>query len=147
MRAHLGSSPCTDELIEPIIQWIYHGESINRQHFEDYMDAFEKTTLVMRRLRLGNDRPDSAVLVQLFAKYGSGRNFRCSSISAVFRKLPDDAAGKMTCRAYWGLLRRLDALVVTFFARLRFAVGTVFFDTFPFLGHWYSALLRRRRGA
>lgn len=146
MRAHLESSPCTEELIDPIIQWIYYGDSINRCHFADYMDAFEKTSLIIRRLRLGNDQPDGAVLSQLYAKYGSDRNFRCSSISAVFRKLPEGSMQRSVCKVYWGGRRRVDFWAATFVERLRFVTGTVLFNTFPFLGTWYSTLLQKRRG-
>jgi SAM-dependent methyltransferase len=42
MRAYLRSGPCAEELIEPIIQWVYHGDDINRCHYEEYLEAFRK---------------------------------------------------------------------------------------------------------
>ena len=38
MREYLRSGPCTEELIEPIIQWVYFGDSLNRCHYEEYME-------------------------------------------------------------------------------------------------------------
>ena len=35
MREYLHSGPCTEELIDPIIQWVYLGDSINRHQFEE----------------------------------------------------------------------------------------------------------------
>lgn len=146
MREHLKSSPCSEELIDPIIQWIYYGDDINRCHFEDYIDAFSESPLILRRLHLGNDQPDGAILSKLYEKYGSDRNFICSKISVLFRKLPEGAFQKAIAKAYWSARRKLDFWGITIIERLRFVIGTVLFSSVPFLGRWYSTLLQKWRG-
>lgn len=89
MREHLHSSPCAEELIEPIIQWIYHSDSINRCHFEDYMKSFQNCPLIIQDLLFEYDNPDINTLNKLRSKYDAKFNFTCSSISAVFRKSPE----------------------------------------------------------
>ena len=70
MRDYLHTGPCSEELIEPIIHWIYEGDSINRHHFEDYMEAFRKAPLVIQDMYFGYDYPDSETLASLRVKYG-----------------------------------------------------------------------------
>ena len=137
LKTYLASGPCAEELIEPIIQWIYNSDSLNRCFFEDYMHAFGKSSLVLQSLRLSHDSPDIETVAMLTTKYGTERNFRCSSISAVFRKLPDHKVQKFTCKFYWKFKYLFDSTVTIFFSRLRFVVGTGLFSLFPLLGSWY----------
>lgn len=92
MRTNLQSGPCAEELIEPILHWIYHGNDINRCTYEEYIKAFHESSLVIQRMLdvdlTVDTGPDAETLTRLIAKYGSGRNFSCSTILAIFRQLP-----------------------------------------------------------
>ncbi len=88
MREYLRSGPCTEELIDPIIQWIYFEESINRCFLEDYIEAFKKSRFVVQSIHFDYDAPDYETLQKLRAKHGTCREFTCSAISAIFRKPP-----------------------------------------------------------
>jgi SAM-dependent methyltransferase len=121
MRAHLRSSPCTEELIEPIIQWIYLGDSINRCHFEAYMEAFRKCPLLIQRLGFGHDHPDGDTLARLRSRYGDHTDFRCSFISAVFRKSPEGAFQRFFFRSALRVRRSLGGFCSTQLSRMKFA--------------------------
>jgi ubiquinone/menaquinone biosynthesis C-methylase UbiE len=99
MREYLRSGPCTEELIEPIIQWVYFGDSLNRCHYEEYMESFRKIPLAIQAMRFGYDSPDNETLASLRLKYGPGREFSCSSISTILRKPPEGFQG-MVFRTY-----------------------------------------------
>ncbi len=89
MKMTLRAGPCCEELIEPIIHWIYHSETINRCHFEEYIDVFRKSSLWIYRLDTSNnDNSNSDIIARLYEKYGTARNFTCSNISAVLIKFP-----------------------------------------------------------
>lgn len=89
MRMYLRSGPCCEELIEPIIQWIYYGNDINRCHFEEYMEVFQILSLEIQSMNLRHKGDlDPGILASLHSKYGVNRSFTCSNVSAVFRKLP-----------------------------------------------------------
>jgi len=93
MRTYIHSGPCTEELVEPIVQWIYFGESINRCFYEDYIAAFNKCPLAIQAMHFGYDSPDNTTLASLASKYGNDRDFKCSSISALLRKPPEGLQG------------------------------------------------------
>jgi SAM-dependent methyltransferase len=94
MREYLHSGPCAENLIDPIIRWVYFGDSLNRCRFEEYIDAFNKSPLIIQYMMgLGYNFPDRETLRKLKAKYGSKCNFNCSSISAILRKPPEDVNG------------------------------------------------------
>lgn len=95
MREYLRSGPCTEELIEPIIRWIYFGDSINRCFFEDYTESFTKCELLIQYLNFGYDNPDGKTLEALGAKYGNKCNFNCSAINVLFRKPPEGISGSI----------------------------------------------------
>jgi ubiquinone/menaquinone biosynthesis C-methylase UbiE len=89
MRKFLNEGPCCEELIDPIIEWIYYGDGINRCHFEEYIEAFQKSSMEIESLCFGNDRnPGAETLKKLRLKYDANHNFSCSAISVIFRKLP-----------------------------------------------------------
>ena len=89
MRIYLSSGPCCEELIEPIIQWIYYGDGINRCHFEEYMDEFQKSALEIQSIRFSNDEnPSADIKARIDSKFGANCNYTCSGMSVVFRKLP-----------------------------------------------------------
>lgn len=93
MRTYLRSGPCCEELIEPIIQWIYFDDAINRASFEDYIETFRECSLKMQSFVLmESERPESEVMRLLHEKYGTGRNFTCSGMSLVLRKRPESRA-------------------------------------------------------
>jgi ubiquinone/menaquinone biosynthesis C-methylase UbiE len=145
LKTYLDNGPCSEELIDPIIQWIYSSDSLNRCFFEDYMNAFRKCSLVLQSLRLSHETPDVETVAMLTAKYGTDRNFRCSSISAVFRKLPDHKLQKLYCKLYWQFKCLFDSTVAIFFSRLRYVVGTVLFSQFPLLGVWYANRVNKEK--
>lgn len=89
MRKFLNEGPCCEELIDPIIEWIYYGDGINRCHFEEYIEAFQKSSLEIQSVWFSNDgNPDEETREKLHSKYGANRNFTCSEISVIVRKLP-----------------------------------------------------------
>jgi len=112
MREYLRSGPTSEELIEPIVQWIYFDDSINRCSFEEYIGAFNRSTLFVQSLYFGYDSPDTKTLVTLKNKYGAQREFRCCSIYAVFRKLPDCTMKTLPFRGYLFARRNLGPIVL-----------------------------------
>ena len=107
---YLRSGPCCEELIEPIIHWVYLGDGINRCHFEEYMRAFHATPLEIQYIRSFNGGVEPQILVELRSKYGPDRNFTCTSISAAFRKLPRPSIGSSLFACSIRLRRWLDEL-------------------------------------
>lgn len=89
MREYLHSGPCCEELIDPIIAWIYEGDDLNRYHVEDYKEAFQKSSLIIQDLSYGRSHIDHETLTKLQLKYGTEPDFSCSAISGVFRKPPE----------------------------------------------------------
>lgn len=126
MRAYLQSGPCTEELIEPIIRWVYFGDDINRCHFEQYLEAFDRSPLMLQELRLGHDNPDPETLARLLESYGPRRNFRCSQISAAFRKAPEGNAEALLFGAYLAVGRRLRSFAARQRQRIRFVLSLLF---------------------
>jgi len=118
MRAYLESGPCCAELIDPILQWIYEKGSINRCHFEEYIEVFERCSLALEDIDLHGDAgPDANTLTELHERYGPDRNFRCSGISALFRRMPEEDVADATqfMRAFrWSrwLRKRIDGNVM-----------------------------------
>ena len=89
LREILSTGPCSSTLIEPIINWIYFDDAINRYHYDTYIDEFSKSTLLIERLitkSLNNISPDSETIKKLNEKYGEKCNFSTSGITAIFRK-------------------------------------------------------------
>ncbi|MBE0577385.1 MAG: methyltransferase domain-containing protein [Desulfuromonadales bacterium] len=106
MRDYLRSGPCSEELIEPVIHWIYEGDSLNRCHSEVYMEAFQKCPMVIQKMSLSNNQPCNETLNKLHLKYGTKIDFSCSGISGVFRTLPEGIIqsffwGKFLRARYW----------------------------------------------
>ena len=110
MREHLRSSPCTEELIEPIIQWIYVSDSINRYHFEDYIKSFQRCPLFIQHVNFSYDSPGTDVLTKLYSKYGANNNFTCSSISATFRKIPEGSIQRLFFKGWISARNMLNLL-------------------------------------
>ena len=90
MRQFLESGPCADDIIEPIIRWIYDDPHINRCFFEDYVRVFRQSTLEIQKLKVfeSNIAPDSDTAAKLREKYATRHTFSYSGMSAVFRKVP-----------------------------------------------------------
>lgn len=112
MREYLRSGPTSEELIEPIVQWIYFDDSINRCHFEEYMEAFSRSMLSVQSLYYGYDRPDEETLAKLKIKYGVQREFKCNSIYAVLRKLPNCGMEILPFKGYLFARRNLGPIVL-----------------------------------
>lgn len=92
MREYLKNSSCDNELIEPIINWIYYDDGINRCAYEDYIQIFNESNLMRQcilKYETGKkDLPNQKILELLKSKYGKDNNYSCVGISAIFRKLP-----------------------------------------------------------
>ncbi len=90
MRQYLESGPCADDIIEPIIRWIYDDAHINRCFFEDYLRVFKQSTLEIQKLKVfeSDITPDSETAAKLSEKYATRHTFLYSGLSAVFRKVP-----------------------------------------------------------
>lgn len=87
MKQELRAGPCSEELVEPIIDWIYYSGSINRYHYEDYLGAFNRSPLLVQSIcRAGNEPPSPETTASLSAIYGKGRDFRCTALTVVLRK-------------------------------------------------------------
>jgi len=123
MREHLCSSPCADELIDPIIHWIYFGDSINRCPYEAYLASFRKCPLLIQHMILGCDNPDQESLKKLYHQFGTERDFQCANISAVFRKIPSGAVqgrffkGLICTRSVLSRLRTKQSALLRFLKR------------------------------
>lgn len=107
MREYLRSGPTSEDLIEPIVQWVYFEKSINRYHFEEYMTAFANSPLLVQSMYLRYDNPDSEIRAALADKYGAQREFACCSIYAVLRKLPEGKTQQLLFRGYLAARRHL----------------------------------------
>lgn len=90
MSAFLETSPCCDELIAPIIEWLYHGDEINRVHYEEYLKIIEDSPFEVQSLMpFSGAAPDPESSIALRAKFGKNRNFTTGSVTVVLRKPPD----------------------------------------------------------
>ena len=86
MREFLHGGPCAPELVEPIVQWIYFQDGINRCFLEDHITALEHSGLWCQRLtRKPGVNPDAATATRLREKYGE-RNFSVFGLEATMRK-------------------------------------------------------------
>lgn len=84
MRDFLLDSPYDDRLIDPIIEWVYHSNHINRAFFEDYVKAFGESNLRVLDFKPGVYKiPSEDIQRKLDEKYGSGREFRFHSIEVL----------------------------------------------------------------
>jgi len=111
MREFLRSGPTSDELIEPIVQWVYFDDSLNRCHFEEYLAAFDESPLLMQGIRFEYDPPASEMLAQLAAKYGPGRRFGCHFIATVLRKPPEGVLRQAAFAGYLAAWRGIEPRV------------------------------------
>jgi len=120
MRSYLKSSPCTNELIEPIIQWVYHCDAINRKPYEHYIEEFNKSSLLIETLRnasLNDHKPSADILKQLIEKYGNHANFISSNITVVMRKRPyGKFPNHLLFSSYIVVKRILYAVLINFFS-------------------------------
>lgn len=95
LRDYLAEGPCSQELIEPIVEWIYHGDSINRYHFEDYVKNFKNSPLLIQQFvykSLNDTPPDDEIKVLLVENFGPNANFSHARISVMLRKA-DNSSG------------------------------------------------------
>ena len=137
MREYLHSGPCTEELIDPIIQWVYFGDSINRHHFEEYLEAFRKCPLIIENIYFGYDAPDIETLASLHSKYGVEHDFTCASISTVLRKSPDGPeVQRLFFRIYITLRRILGQWSKRQIMRIRLLIRIFLIPFSPFLKLW-----------
>lgn len=109
LELFLRSGPCTEELIAPIIRWIYHDNHINRLFFEDYLVSFNRSGLLVQRLNCNMNvrQVPEPILTKLNEKQGVGHDYRYHQIEAIFRKA--DRPGRLSGTLFRGtiLLQRL----------------------------------------
>ncbi len=87
MREFLREGPCDDSLVEPIVEWIYRGDGVNRLSLEEHLRALDGSGLTCERLRLSPGvRPDPETESRLLAKYGVERRFDVAGVEATMRK-------------------------------------------------------------
>lgn len=87
MRDFLLDSPYDDRLIDPIIEWVYKSQSINRLFLEDYKHAIKNCNLnVVEFTTVQNQTPSIDVKEKLLAIYGPEREFNFSSIEFTLQK-------------------------------------------------------------
>lgn len=125
VRAHLRDGPCSEELIEPIIHWVYFGDGINRLAFSDYMRAFRTCPLKIQELRalLSSAVPSEAELQELRRRHGPNEDFRCSRFVVTLHKPVPPGTGSILSRRrvhmtktrgpwYGALSRRLNGILL-----------------------------------
>jgi ubiquinone/menaquinone biosynthesis C-methylase UbiE len=106
LRRYLDEGPCSKDLINPIIEWIYHGDSINRCHFEEYVNEFKKSSLLIQQLitkSLSDKYPKDKIKFRLTEKYGGKMNFSNSTITVMLRKA-DPRDGFIKSNFFVGLI-------------------------------------------
>lgn len=87
MRDFLHRGPCDESLVEPIVDWVYHGDGINRVFLEEHLCALEGSGLLCQRLRLKPGmRPDPETETKLLSRYGRDRRFDIAGVEATMRK-------------------------------------------------------------
>jgi SAM-dependent methyltransferase len=87
MRTFLKSGPCADELVEPIVSWIYFEDEINRCFLEDHLAALHKSGLWRLRLvRKPGVHPTPEQALRLAELYGTRRDFTSFGLEATMRK-------------------------------------------------------------
>lgn len=91
MRDFLHHGPCDDSLVEPIIEWIYHGDGVNRLFLEDHLRALHSSGLACERLKLKPGiAPDPQTESKLRSRYGDKTRFDVAGVEATMRK-PENA--------------------------------------------------------
>jgi SAM-dependent methyltransferase len=91
MRDFLSHGPCDDSLVEPIVDWIYHGDGVNRVLLEEHLQALKNSEFICERLRLKpGTPPDPETESKLYARYGTARRFDVAGVEATMRKRSAD---------------------------------------------------------
>ncbi len=138
MTAFLETSPCCDELIAPIIKWLYHGDQINRIHYEEYLKFIEDSSFEVQSLTpFSGTAPDAESSAALAAKFGENRNFTTVTVSVVLRKPPDD--GSTQRRLFKSLI--LQKRLVNAFTFRCYVIANTYF---PETKHFVKRILRLR---
>lgn len=87
MREFLHQGPCDDSLVGPIVEWIYHGDGVNRLFLEDHLRALKGSGLSCERLKLRPGiSPDPQTESNLVARYGVRTRFDVAGVEATMRK-------------------------------------------------------------
>jgi len=108
MRGFLKEGPCSDELIDPIIDWIYHGDDLNRLPFSGYVKAFEACPLQIEDLRyLHGPRPTGTDLETLRQKHGNQEDFTCSGFMVTLRKTDSSRVKRRSLSQSSSVIRRV----------------------------------------
>lgn len=87
MREFLHAGPCDDALVEPIVDWIYFGDGVNRLFLEDHISALFGSQLICERLKLkSGSPPDPVTERKLTTRYGPKVRFDVAGVEATMRK-------------------------------------------------------------
>ncbi len=107
MRSFLLSGPCADELVAPIVNWIYFEDEINRCFLEDHLAALRNSDLWCLRLaRKPGVHPDPDQALRLAQMYGAERDFTSFGLEATMRKPGGDRSRMGTLRSRaWSEIR------------------------------------------
>jgi SAM-dependent methyltransferase len=125
MREFLHRGPCDEALVDPIVDWVYSGDGINRVFLEEHLRALKCSGLLCQRLRLKPGvRPEPETEAKLLSRYGSDRRFDVAGVEATMRKRQGPA----------------DTYVITS-RRIASGLGGAFVD----LARSFSPVLRRSR--
>lgn len=121
LRRELGEGPCAAELIEPIIDWVYRSDAINRHFFEDYLEAFSRSELLVQSLCRGSVKaPEPEAGRALAVRYGAGRDFECAVLNVVLRKpLQSNRLQRLLFSRYVGFRRSAEIFLEAIFSVLR----------------------------
>ena len=87
MRSFLLQGPCDNALVEPIVEWIYEGDGVNRVFLEEHLGSLEHSELTIERLHLVRGvPPDPPTESRLLSMYGVERSFDVSGVEVTMRK-------------------------------------------------------------
>lgn len=87
MREFLRGGPCAMEMVDPIVDWIYAGDGINRMFLEDHLEAIANSGLWVERLKRKHvQHPNPIQARQLFERYGAARDFTVYGLEVTMRK-------------------------------------------------------------
>lgn len=87
MREFLKAGPCAEEFIEPIVNWIYFEDEINRCFLEDHLAALKNSGLWFLRLaKKPGVQPDPNQAARLAELYGADRDFTVFGLEATLCK-------------------------------------------------------------
>jgi hypothetical protein len=95
MRRFLHGGPVDPSLVDPIVDFVYFSQEVNRCFLEDHLAALERSRMLVQRMKLNwrmKFMPELDTYRQLREKYGTKHDFSISRVEATLRK-PGGSAG------------------------------------------------------